>query len=261
MLVLCEVIRAVMGMPCFSSFIGLLEPWACRVGKGMIAWPDMPDLGGANSGTVCRLHCIAAPLASTPSSLPRTGLFWLPGVQLASMVSGQLQVTTHFYSDAHFKGLQARLSELVSCECDVRLDCISCQGFCPRYVRRPYKTDSQQSIKAVRQFTSHCACSDRLDSEAIVDFVRALCAVSQEELRPVASPRVYSLTKIIEISHFNMSRIRRAPLAPHRPPIGESAACYCGVAAVLDCCQPCHHVVLMNKAPSQTVCLHVGRIT
>ena len=54
--------------------------------------------------------------------------------------------------------------------------------------------------------------SDRLDSEAIVEFVRALCAVAQEELRPVASPRVYSLTKIIEISHFNMSRIRRAPV-------------------------------------------------
>ncbi len=53
--------------------------------------------------------------------------------------------------------------------------------------------------------------SDRLDSEAIVEFVRALCAVAQEELRPVAAPRVYSLTKIIEISHFNMSRIRRAP--------------------------------------------------
>ena len=56
------------------------------------------------------------------------------------------------------------------------------------------------------------ACSDRLDSEAIVEFVRALCAVAQEELRPVAAPRVYSLTKIIEISHFNMSRIRRAPV-------------------------------------------------
>ena len=59
----------------------------------------------------------------------------------------------------------------------------------------------------------HCVAralrSGLLDSEAIVEFVRALCTVAQEELRPVASPRVYSLTKIIEISHFNMSRIRR----------------------------------------------------
>ncbi|CAL8462959.1 g2493 [Coccomyxa elongata] len=50
--------------------------------------------------------------------------------------------------------------------------------------------------------------SGLLDSEAIVEFVRALCHVAQEELRPTAAPRVYSLTKIIEISHFNMSRIR-----------------------------------------------------
>ena len=50
--------------------------------------------------------------------------------------------------------------------------------------------------------------SDRLDSEAIVEFVRALVAVADEELAPVATPRVYSLTKIVEISHFNMGRIR-----------------------------------------------------
>ena len=54
-----------------------------------------------------------------------------------------------------------------------------------------------------------CApCSGLLDSNAIVDFVRALSQVAQEELRPAAAPRVYSLTKIVEISHFNMSRIR-----------------------------------------------------
>lgn len=53
-------------------------------------------------------------------------------------------------------------------------------------------------------------CSDKLDSEAIVEFVRALCAVAQEELDPAHAPRVYGLTKIVEISHFNMSRIRQA---------------------------------------------------
>ena len=72
--------------------------------------------------------------------------------------------------------------------------------------------------------------SDRLDSEAIVEFVRALCAVAQEELRPVASPRVYSLTKIIEISHFNMSRIRRAPV-PNR-----SALRSCAMACLMSLC-------------------------
>lgn len=44
-----------------------------------------------------------------------------------------------------------------------------------------------------------------------MEFVRALCHVAQEELKPIAAPRVYSLTKIIEISHFNMSRIRCSP--------------------------------------------------
>eukprot|EP00891_Asterochloris_glomerata_P002829 jgi/Astpho2/2829/e_gw1.00050.8.1_t len=50
--------------------------------------------------------------------------------------------------------------------------------------------------------------SERLDSEAIVEFVRALCEVATEELRPVNAPRVYGLAKIVEISHFNMNRIR-----------------------------------------------------
>ncbi|KAK9829453.1 hypothetical protein WJX72_005963 [[Myrmecia] bisecta] len=50
--------------------------------------------------------------------------------------------------------------------------------------------------------------SDRLDSEAIVEFVRALCAAAREELQPVASPRIYSMTKIVEVAHFNMNRIR-----------------------------------------------------
>eukprot|EP00899_Mesostigma_viride_P004348 jgi/Mesvir1/13914/Mv16037-RA.1 len=47
-----------------------------------------------------------------------------------------------------------------------------------------------------------------LNSEAIVDFVKALCAVSLEELANVTSPRVFGLTKIVEIAHFNMDRIR-----------------------------------------------------
>lgn len=50
--------------------------------------------------------------------------------------------------------------------------------------------------------------SQRLNSEAIVDFVKALCKVSMEELRSPTDPRVFSLTKIVEITHFNMNRIR-----------------------------------------------------
>ncbi|CAI9765193.1 unnamed protein product [Fraxinus pennsylvanica] len=50
--------------------------------------------------------------------------------------------------------------------------------------------------------------SQKLNSEAIVDFVKALCKVSIEELRSTSNPRIFSLTKIVEIAHYNMNRIR-----------------------------------------------------
>lgn len=50
--------------------------------------------------------------------------------------------------------------------------------------------------------------SQKLNSEAIIDFVKALCKVSIEELRSASDPRVFSLTKIVEIAHYNMNRIR-----------------------------------------------------
>ncbi|ONK80046.1 uncharacterized protein A4U43_C01F13190 [Asparagus officinalis] len=50
--------------------------------------------------------------------------------------------------------------------------------------------------------------SQKLNSEAVIDFVKALCKVSMEELRSTSDPRVFSLTKIVEIAHYNMNRIR-----------------------------------------------------
>lgn len=50
--------------------------------------------------------------------------------------------------------------------------------------------------------------SQRLNSEAIVAFVEALCKVSMSELQSPTDPRVFSLTKIVEVAHYNMSRIR-----------------------------------------------------
>lgn len=50
--------------------------------------------------------------------------------------------------------------------------------------------------------------SSQLDSDAIVAFVKCLASISLDELRDARAPRVFSLTKIVEISHFNMSRIR-----------------------------------------------------
>ncbi|XP_044507637.1 brefeldin A-inhibited guanine nucleotide-exchange protein 1-like isoform X2 [Mangifera indica] len=50
--------------------------------------------------------------------------------------------------------------------------------------------------------------SHSLNSEAIVAFVKALCKVSISELQSPTNLRVFSLTKIIEIAHYNMNRIR-----------------------------------------------------
>ena len=50
--------------------------------------------------------------------------------------------------------------------------------------------------------------TSNLNSEAIVNFVKALCAVAQSELASPRSPRVYSTAKIVEVAHHNMGRIR-----------------------------------------------------
>ncbi|CAL8073044.1 unnamed protein product [Calicophoron daubneyi] len=49
--------------------------------------------------------------------------------------------------------------------------------------------------------------SVRLDGEAIVHFVKALCQVSYEELT-LPQPRTFTLQKVVEISYYNMDRIR-----------------------------------------------------
>jgi guanine nucleotide-exchange factor len=49
--------------------------------------------------------------------------------------------------------------------------------------------------------------SVRLPSDVIVEFFAALCGVSAEELKQ-SPPRVFSLTKLVEISYYNMTRIR-----------------------------------------------------
>ncbi|KAL0423006.1 UNVERIFIED_CONTAM: Brefeldin A-inhibited guanine nucleotide-exchange protein 1 [Sesamum latifolium] len=50
--------------------------------------------------------------------------------------------------------------------------------------------------------------SQRLNNEAIVPFVKALCKVSMLELQSPTDPRVFSLTKMVEVAHYNMNRIR-----------------------------------------------------
>lgn len=49
--------------------------------------------------------------------------------------------------------------------------------------------------------------SSKLDGNAIVAFTKSLCAVSCDELKS-QPPRMYSLSKLVEISYYNMGRIR-----------------------------------------------------
>ncbi|XP_067620339.1 LOW QUALITY PROTEIN: brefeldin A-inhibited guanine nucleotide-exchange protein 1 [Eurosta solidaginis] len=74
----------------------------------------------------------------------------------------------------------------------------------PSVIEHIGETSSQSVVVAVdRIFTG----SIRLDGDAIVDFVRALCQVCVDELQNV-QPRMFSLQKIVEISYYNMERIR-----------------------------------------------------
>lgn len=67
------------------------------------------------------------------------------------------------------------------------------------------ETSSQSVVVAVdRIFTG----SVRLDGDAIVEFTKALCQVSLDELASSTHPRMFSLQKIVEISYYNMGRIR-----------------------------------------------------
>ncbi|CAG5091625.1 Oidioi.mRNA.OKI2018_I69.PAR.g13169.t1.cds [Oikopleura dioica] len=66
------------------------------------------------------------------------------------------------------------------------------------------ETSIQSVVVAVDKiFAESC----KLNGEAIVDFTRALCQVSADELKQ-SPPRMYSLTKLVEISYYNMGRIR-----------------------------------------------------
>lgn len=54
--------------------------------------------------------------------------------------------------------------------------------------------------------------SVKLPSESVVEFFTALCGVSAEELKQ-SPARVFSLQKLVEISYYNMARIRM--VSPH----------------------------------------------
>ena len=67
---------------------------------------------------------------------------------------------------------------------------------------------SSDMIRAVDRIFTNTA---NLNGDAIVHFVRALCEVSWQEIQSSGqsdSPRTYSLQKLVEISRYNMTRVR-----------------------------------------------------
>ena len=66
---------------------------------------------------------------------------------------------------------------------------------------------SEITVTADRVFSA----TPQLSGEAIVDFVQSLCDVSWEEIQSSGmsdNPRLFSLQKVVEISYYNMGRIR-----------------------------------------------------
>ncbi|ODH38979.1 hypothetical protein ACO22_02069 [Paracoccidioides brasiliensis] len=78
----------------------------------------------------------------------------------------------------------------------------------------PYRAEvamesrSTEMIRGVDRIFSNTA---NLSNDAIVDFVRALSNVSWQEIQSSGqseSPRTYSLQKVVEVSYYNMTRVR-----------------------------------------------------
>ena len=71
--------------------------------------------------------------------------------------------------------------------------------------------DETMSTDMIRDVDRIWVNTEKLSSEAIVDFVQALSEVSWQEIQSSGqseSPRLYSLQKLVEISYYNMSRVR-----------------------------------------------------
>jgi brefeldin A-inhibited guanine nucleotide-exchange protein len=67
---------------------------------------------------------------------------------------------------------------------------------------------SAEMIRGVDRIFTNTA---NLSHEAIIDFIKALSEVSWQEIQSsgqTESPRTYSLQKLVEISYYNMTRVR-----------------------------------------------------
>jgi brefeldin A-inhibited guanine nucleotide-exchange protein len=76
---------------------------------------------------------------------------------------------------------------------------------------RPEVADETKSSDMTRNIDQIFSNTAKLSSDGIVDFVKALTDVSWQEIQSSGnseSPRTYSLQKLVEISYYNMTRVR-----------------------------------------------------
>jgi brefeldin A-inhibited guanine nucleotide-exchange protein len=76
---------------------------------------------------------------------------------------------------------------------------------------RPEVADETKSSDMTRKIDQIFSNTAKLSSDGIVEFVRALTDVSWQEIQSSGnseSPRTYSLQKLVEISYYNMTRVR-----------------------------------------------------
>ncbi|PYI14469.1 putative guanyl-nucleotide exchange factor [Aspergillus violaceofuscus CBS 115571] len=86
----------------------------------------------------------------------------------------------------------------------------------PRSVNGPsaFRTEvamESRSVEMIRGVDRIFTNTANLSHEAIIDFIRALSEVSWQEIQSSGqtdSPRTYSLQKLVEISYYNMTRVR-----------------------------------------------------
>lgn len=50
--------------------------------------------------------------------------------------------------------------------------------------------------------------SERLNTDAIIDFIQHLCRVSRDELADPDNPKKFCLQKLVEVASLNMNRVR-----------------------------------------------------
>jgi len=91
----------------------------------------------------------------------------------------------------------------------MKLQMTSKSAFASQLLRESQLPPSETlKFMEMEDLTRFYLCSVKLSTESVIAFVQALCSVALEELDSTNAPRVFSLTQIVEIAHFNMGRIR-----------------------------------------------------